>query len=125
MTSHYMPGERFGLLALHLTSILRARRRTIHRRGHGDRKDLHMAINAALRGHGVPMGELFLNREVGRVDSTERFELVEALADLPVSPITGDFDVSDIRLALGEHGDVWPMSCYAGEDAGPSIMVTA
>lgn len=113
MNSHIMPSERFGLLAVHITSILRARRRTIHRRGHGDRKDLHMAINAALRGHGVPMGELFLNREVGRVDSTERLELVEALTDLPVSSVDGDFDVSDVRLALGEHGDVWPESILA------------
>ena len=27
--------------------------------------------------------------------------------------------------ALGEIGNIWPMSCYTGEDAGPSIMVTA
>lgn len=111
MTSpHYMPDERFGLLAVHLTSILRARRRTIHRQGFGSRADLHMAVSAALRGHGVPMGELVLNREAGRVESTERLALVEALTDLPVSPVDGDFDASDVRLALGEHGDVWPES---------------
>ncbi|MBX9452650.1 MAG: hypothetical protein KL801_12585 [Mesorhizobium sp.] len=110
MTSHYMPGERFGLLATHITSILRARRRAIHRPGMGTRDDLHTSIHTALRGHGVPMGEPFLNRETGRVDPTDRLALVEALTDLPVSAFTGDFDVSDVRLALGEHGEVWPAS---------------
>ncbi|TGU87715.1 hypothetical protein EN794_050495 [Mesorhizobium sp. M00.F.Ca.ET.151.01.1.1] len=32
---------------------------------------------------------------------------------------------TQIIQALGEIGGIWPMSCYAGEEAGPSILVTA
>lgn len=36
------------------------------------------------------------------------------------------FDLRSLFIeALGEFGNIWPMSCYTGEDAGPSIMVTA
>lgn len=28
-------------------------------------------------------------------------------------------------MALGEIGNIWPISCYTGEEAGPSILVSA
>lgn len=38
----------------------------------------------------------------------------------------GDHDPENaIKIVLGEIGNIWPLSCYTGEDAGPSIMVTA
>ena len=64
----------------------------------------------ALRLGNVDMGELIINHPASRVDPSIRLELVDALLAIELSPFTGEFDACDVKLALGEAGEVWPAS---------------
>ncbi len=115
--SKYLSIRSYNATVQHLTDILRAGRRTIHNPHPVDDGDgLQMHLLAALRLAGVDMGELTLNTP--RMEGTKRQSLVVALASLAPDPVTGHFEPDQIKLTLGEAGNVWPETIReAMEDA--------
>ena len=45
-----------------------------------------------------------------KIDGLDRPGLADALLEVQPSLITGQIDVCDVKLCLGGHGDVWPLS---------------
>ncbi|WP_316394949.1 hypothetical protein [Bradyrhizobium sp. 33ap4] len=43
----------------------------------------------------------------------DRPGLAERVADLDPCPVTGEMTDDQVKVALGEHGNVWPQSIYA------------
>jgi hypothetical protein len=71
---------------------------------------VRMALHSALRLGNVDMGELVINHPASRVDPTLRLELVDALVAIELSLFTGEFDACEVKMVLGEAGEVWPAS---------------
>lgn len=110
MQTIYLDAGRYGLLVDHLMHVLTLYKGTWwHERCHAQR-DAHMALHSALRLGNVEMGELVINHPASRVDPTIRLELVDALVAIEPSPFTGEFDACDVKMVLGEAGEVWPAS---------------
>ena len=95
----YLPADRYAFEAMMLTHLLQHRRAP-------DYDTMHMSVHAQLRLAGVDMGGLVLNTP--RVDPELRGDLIEALIAIEHSPFTDEIDESDVRIVLGEVGDVWP-----------------
>lgn len=53
--------------------------------------------------------------------------MLDALEGIVIDHDPADDGMLRTRLieTLGDVAGIWPVSCYTGEDAGPSIMVTA
>lgn len=95
----YLPAVKYAFEAEMLTHLLQYRRAA-------DPDALHMSVHAQLRLAGIDMGGLVINAP--RVDPELRGDLIEALIAIEPSPFSGEIDLSDVRLVLGEVGDVWP-----------------
>lgn len=97
----YLPADRYAFAASQITNLLQHRLPA-------NPDDAHIAVHTQLRASGIDMGEPVL--ATPRVNPSCRLELIEALIALQPSPITGQIDNSDVRLTLGEVGNVWPSS---------------
>ncbi|MDF1598246.1 hypothetical protein PZ895_00450 [Mesorhizobium sp. YIM 152430] len=95
----YLPAVKYAFEAEMLTHLLQHRRSP-------DPDALRMGVHSQLRLAGIDMGGLVLNTP--RVDPELRGDLIEALIAIEPSPFSGEIDLSDVRLVLGEVGDVWP-----------------
>lgn len=112
----YIENAPYNALVSHLVEILRTGKRTLFNPQPIDDADgLHMRLHAALRLGGIDMGELVLNAP--RIDPSERHELVEALAALDPDAFTGNYEPDQIKVTLGEEGNIWPASIRVSEAA--------
>jgi hypothetical protein len=56
-------------------------------------------------------------------NSKEKYAaLVSALVNVERCPLTGKIDENDIRIILGEYGDVWPASILPTSDGGCVVL---
>ncbi|WP_127595990.1 hypothetical protein [Nitratireductor alexandrii] len=100
MEDIYLPADRYAFNAAYLVKALRKR--------HPDPDTRRDHIHAALRTMGLDMGGLCLTG--GRIAPEHHGELLDALLDLEPSAFTGEIDLCSVKLALGEHGGIWPAS---------------
>jgi hypothetical protein len=108
MQAIYMNRGLYTVLVDHILIVLDRYKGTDFKRPRQTPSELHMGLQSALRLAGVPMGDLVMNKAENRVEPTERLALVDKLAAVEPSAFSGDYDGCDVKLALGEHGDVWP-----------------
>jgi hypothetical protein len=106
-TEIYLSANRYRVLVSHLTGIMRRYKRSLFNHRPADDADgLKMRLLAALRINGLDMGELVLRAP--RIEGSKRQALIDALADLEPDAFSGAYEPDQIKLTLGEKGDIWP-----------------
>lgn len=102
----YLPADRYAFEVAQISDLLQHRLPA-------NPDDAQMAVHAQLRASGI------YEQDSACYASHRSFqtpELVEALIALQPSPFTGEIDNSDVRLILGEVGNVWPETVRVRRD---------
>jgi hypothetical protein len=125
----YIPGDQYAFavqcIAAALNAVLdeKARRYPRPMDDAATYDEVHGVVRANLSPVGVDLGGMSI--AAGRTEPERYGDLVEALATLEPDGFTGEYEACQVKMVLGEIGNVWPESARPDSQSPAQAQLAA